>query len=166
MESRTPVVVLGCYHEAQFVDPLPGYEWDQQRFQELIGSVVDENEIGFIGEEAKQGERSIAEEIAAGRGIRYANIDIPLVVQRKIHNQPPKVLNEENLEWESLLKSDKYAKAWSLVREFHMYQCFLEALAPNEPALLICGRLHVLGLVELMTKHVKTIPICFGPQIQ
>jgi len=164
MESRTPVVVLGCYHEVQFVDPVPVYKEDQQKFRALIESVVDEYEIRFIGEESKQGKRSIAEDIAAGRGLKYVTVDIPLAVQSQIHKRPARVLNEEKLEWESLLESDKYAKAWSLVREFNMYKCFLEALAPNEPAILICGRVHVLSLVELLAKDVETVPICLGPK--
>ena len=140
------------------------YEADQRQFRELIEDVVSGHGIKFVGEEAKQGKRSIAEDIAAFSGIRYANIDIPLDVQEKIQKQPADVFNDEKLEWESLLKSDKYAKAWNLVREFHMYRSFLQTLHTGEQALLICGRLHVQGLTELLSQHMETIPICFGPK--
>ena len=59
-------------------------------------------------------------------------------------------------------ESDPYVLAWALVREHHMFKTFETELAGLEPSLLICGRSHVNGFLELFGERYRTVPICFG----
>jgi hypothetical protein len=63
---------------------------------------------------------------------------------------------------EVVVDSDRYVIAWNLVREHHMYKVFEEELRSGEPSLLICGRSHVDGFVELLGEKYNIIPAAFG----
>jgi hypothetical protein len=154
-EKRT-IVILGCEHLVQLVE-----NELSPTFRQLVEAVLEQHGVGFIGEEAEQERRSIAQEIAAIRGLRYQNIDIPLSVQRQIRLPPYMKFNRATGLVEVVVDSDKYALGWNLVREYHMYKTFVDALTGADPALLICGRSHIAGLIELFGDRYKVIPIYF-----
>jgi hypothetical protein len=98
--------------------------------------------------------------------MRYQNIDIQLVVQGQIRLPPYTRYNRATGLVEAAVDSDKYVIAWTLVREYHIYKTFVDALAPAEPSLLICGRSHVTGLVELLGDRYKIIPLSFAKNLK
>jgi len=166
VEPKPKLVILGCYHEIQRAAVVPQYEADQQFLRSLIPELIEQHNIQFIGEETKQGQESIAAEIATRRGIRYVNIDIPLDVQHQIKTRPSTIYNEDKRVVESIVHSDKYSKAWNLVREYHMYRTFMEQLGCDECSLLVCGRLHVTGFLNLFGNGFDIVPICVGPRVE
>lgn len=155
-EKRT-IVIVGCEHRVQLLE----HESDQT-FRRLLESVIEEHGVRFIGEEADQIRRSIAQEIAGIRGIRYANVDIPHEVQNRIRLRSAMIFSKTKQLVEVVADSDRYVLAWNLVREHHMYKAFEGDLAGVEPSLLICGRSHVRGFVELFGDRYKVVPIYFG----
>jgi hypothetical protein len=157
MKRVKPVVaVLGCEHRVQIVET----EADPS-FRHLVEAVIEQHGVRFIGEEAEQGKRSIAKDIAASRKLRYRNIDIPQAVQSEIRLPPHMKFNGTTGLVEVVVNSDKYALAWNLVREHHMYKTFLEEIRAVEPSLLICGRSHMTGFAGLLGERYTVIPISF-----
>ena len=154
--QKLTIVILGCQHLVQLVE-----NELNPTYRQLIETVLEQHGVGFIAEEAEQGRNSIAQEIAATRGLRYQNIDIPLSVQRQIRLPPYMKFNRATGLVEVVVDSYKYALGWNLVREYHMYKTFVDALTGADPSLLICGRSHVTGLVELFGDRYKVIPIYF-----
>jgi hypothetical protein len=159
--DKQTIVILGCQHLFQLVE-----NESSPTFRQLVESIIEEHQVGFIGEEAEQGRRSLAQQIATSRNLRYQNIDIPLVVQGQIRLPPYTRYNRATGLVEVVVDSDKYVIAWTLVREYHMYKTFVDALAAAEPSLLICGRSHVTGLVELLGDRYKIIPLSFAKNLK
>jgi hypothetical protein len=154
-EQQT-IIILGCQHLVQLVE-----NEAKPTFRQLLEAVIEQHGVGFIGEEAEQDRRSIAQEMAATRNLRYQNLDIPRSVQGQIRLPPYVKYNGTTGLLEVVVDSDKYAVAWNLVREYHMYKTFVDALTGVEPSLLICGRSHVTGFVELFGDRYRVIPMSF-----
>jgi hypothetical protein len=154
--EKLTIMILGCEHRVQLVE-----NESDQKFRQLVENVIEQNGVRFIGEEAEQGKRSIAQEIAEKGSVKYKNIDIPHAVQAEIRLRPHMKFNRTTRLVEVVVDSDKYVLAWNLVREYHMYKTFEDALAGVEPSLLICGRSHVTGFTELFGDRYRVIPICF-----
>ena len=148
-----PLFIIGCCHQAQIdVDSI--YRDARRELRRQLTDLIDHHGVRFIGEEAKQGRTTIAETIASSRGLRYVNIDIPLEVQAQIHHQEHTRYNEEQCVIEDLLETDQYAKAWNLVREFHMFWNALEELGKFlEPSILVVGLLHLAPLAALFNNE-------------
>jgi hypothetical protein len=151
-----PLIVLGCFHEVQSVIGGATYNADRQRFRELLRSVVSQSQIKFIGEEATFFKKlqppmeTFAETLAAELKLGYRNIDVSLECKRTIYHRPPRQYNDITGEVEDLLASDKYAFAWNLVREYHMFKVALKEIQQfPAPSLLIVGRLHVEPIAAL-----------------
>jgi hypothetical protein len=149
-------VILGCEHRVQLVDN----ETDPG-FRELIEATLDRFGIRFIGEEGEQGRRSIAQEIAERRALRYRNIDIPHRVQNEIRLRSSMIFNKTKRLVEVVATSDRYVIAWNLVREHHMYKAFEEDLIAGEPSLLICGSSHVEGFCDLLGDKYNVVTMSF-----
>lgn len=154
IREKQTIVILGCEHRVQLVDNESGPE-----FRALIERLIAEHAIRFIGEEAEQGRCSIAQQIAASRGLRYLNIDIPHRVQNQIHLRSSMLFNKHKRLVEVVAHSDRYVIAWNLVREHHMFKAFEEALLAAEPSLLICGKSHVEGFAQLFGEKYRVVAI-------
>jgi len=152
--EKQTIVILGCEHRVQLVD-----NESDPVFRRQVEQVAAEHAIRFIGEEAEQGRCSIAQQIAAQRGLRYLNIDIPHVVQNRIHLRSSMIFNRAKRLVEVVEHSDRYVIAWNLVREHHMFKTFEEALLAGEPSMLICGRSHVKGFAELFGEKYKLVSV-------
>ena len=63
--GKPAIIILGCDHLVQLVE-----NELKPAFRQLVENVVERHGAGFIGEEAEQGRRSIAQEIAANRNLR------------------------------------------------------------------------------------------------
>jgi hypothetical protein len=86
--------------------------------------------------------------------------------QQKIHHQPESKFNDETGEIEDLLVKDPYAKAWNLVREFHIFRSALDVLDEfPEPSVLVVGLLHLDPLAALFPSwlNVEKVPISQTP---
>jgi hypothetical protein len=168
--SNVPLIVVGCFHQAQFLSVRSGYEESQRAFTDLIESLVKQHDVRFIGEEATfvdgyAEQATTAKAVADRLQLRYLNIDIPLMCKETIRHRPPNQFNEETLQFEDLLAIDKYAKAWNLVREYHMYQIALEQLQTfPEPSLLVVGILHVEPISSLLPPWIDVTKIIFEQQ--
>jgi hypothetical protein len=159
-----PLFIIGCCHQAQ-IDADSTYRHAQRELRQRLTGLIDQHGIRFIGEEAPQRQETTAKKIADSRGLRYLNIDIPLEAQQKIHHQPESRFNDETGEIENLLARDSYAKAWNLVREFHMFRTALVQLETfPEPSILVVGLLHLDPLAALFPSWliVEKIPMAFS----
>lgn len=158
-EKRT-IIILGCEHRVQLAETE-----SSPAFRQLVESIVEQHGVQLVGEEAEQGKRSIAQEIAETRNVTYLNVDIRDAVQCQIRRPPHMKFNRKTRLVEVVVDSDKYALAWNLVREHHMYKTFVDALPGSEPALLICGRSHVSGFVELLGDKYKITTMSFDTNL-
>jgi hypothetical protein len=148
--SPIPLVLIGCFHEAQIDASASRYEGARISFRQALESIIDQHGIRLIGEEIEASKPSIARGIAERRNLRYLNIDIPEDCRKWVKHRPPRLFNEVTQRFDDLLLSDEYAKAWNLVREYHMYESALEGLRESpEPSLLIVGKLHVEPLAAM-----------------
>jgi hypothetical protein len=68
VEPNPTIILLGCYHEIQRAEPVMQYEGDQQSLKQLITELIERYNIQFVGEETKQGQQSMAEEISQSSG--------------------------------------------------------------------------------------------------
>ena len=155
--EKQTIVILGCEHRVQLVE-----NESDPGFRALLENLIAGHAIRFIGEESEQGRCSIAQQIAAQRGLRYQNIDIPHRVQNEIRLRSSMIFNKSKRLVEVVEHSDRYVLAWNLVREHHMYKKFEEEIHSGEASLLICGRSHTNGFAELFGEKFKLIPVSFG----
>lgn len=169
MSERPKVVLLGCFHQAQFLIPREVQScWCQPSadFAECLKTVVNKYGITFIGEEAAQAQDRVssAATLAEARAIRYKNIDIPQCAQAQIQVRPRDGTdsNGQHVNYEG---KDEYRIAWDLVREYHMYQTFLEFQKGRNPSLLICGTGHQRRLVLLLSKDFEVVEETFDLQL-
>jgi hypothetical protein len=158
--DKQTIIILGCQHIFQLVE-----NELNPAFRQLVEGIIEQDGVSFIGEEAEQGRRTIAQEIAAARDLKYLNIDIPRCVQDQIQLPPYTRYNQTTGLVEVVVGSDKYVVSWTLVREYHMYKTFVGALTSAEPSLLICGRSHVAGFVELLDDRYRVISISFATTV-
>jgi hypothetical protein len=161
--SKHTVFLVGCTHEVQLLDTVRGQETEQKEFRELIAALVKRERISFVGEETKQGHRSTGEDVANIAGIPYLNVDVPIETQTQIKKRPATLFDGEKIV--DVVNSDEYAKAWNLVREYHMYQTFVDHVCECETSLFICGRAHVHGLERLLREHFDVRAICYGGRL-
>ena len=162
MFQRPQVVLLGCFHQAQ-LPPISNTLWDDHRraFAEVLAELLTTFRIQFIGEEAEQGAPSGAAKMAASRHIGYHNLDIPLTVQQGIRVHPPYGFDEETGEITKFEGNNQYVDAWNIVREYHMYQTFLDVYDGCSPSLLICGTAHQGGLRKLLGRQFEIVSKTF-----
>jgi hypothetical protein len=82
--------------------------------------------------------------------VPYLDIDIPKQTRENIEYV---VEGEETIDESGKIVRCKthmeYRKAWSAVREFHMYQTFLNSAETRTRTLLICGLSHLPGFTRL-----------------
>jgi hypothetical protein len=163
LQPGAPIVIFGCNHRAQLATPEVAEEGSILHvFRGRLADLVAKHSIQFIGEETNQRVKSFAEEFADKNGIVYSNIDIPLKVQGSIEHRRQEEYDDLNNIVINLLKTCRYAKAWNLVREYHMGQTFLRE-SNGLSSLLICGDLHANPLKEMFEKqgrHVTVTPAC------
>lgn len=151
--GQSTVVVLGCFHEIQYVDQTimnrPPYQAEHVEYRTLLKRILERHQIGLIGEEAKATERTVAQEFADASNIQHWHIDIPLELQDQIHHRKPNdFVNGECVDY--IAMKEKYAVAWAYVREFHMIECFKRHIPWNTPALIICGIFHADAIAAML----------------
>jgi hypothetical protein len=162
MLQRPQVILLGCFHQAQ-PPPVPNCFWNEHRiaFAEVVATLVTTLQIKFVGEEAEQSMTSSAALIANQRQIRYANIDIPLSVQKSIKLHPSHGIDPVTNRYTNYRGCNRYVDAWDNVREYHMYQTFLDVFGGDSPSLLICGTAHQDGFKRLLERQFEIVPKTF-----
>ena len=154
MSERPTILILGCFHKAQ---PQPqevvGSFWNDYRvaFAQVLKDLLEKYPFKAIGEEAQQGIITSAAVAAKRCGIPYTNIDIPLSVQNQLKVRPPHGMDPATGRYTTFEGTEKYRLAWDLVREYHMYETFLEFQRDQSPSLLICGMAHLHGLRVLLS---------------
>jgi len=165
MSERPTVVLLGCFHQAQFLIPTWVENcWCQPSadFDRLVKTVVEEYGIRSVAEEATQAQDRIssAAAVAKAKEIPYENIDIPNAVQEQIKLHPEKGKDEEG-RYVRHEGKNLYRIAWDLVREYHMYKTFLEFQKGQNPSLLICGAEHQSMLAVLLSQDFEVVQKTF-----
>jgi predicted RNase H-like HicB family nuclease len=132
--------------------PIPACFWNSHRevFGQLVKRIVEEHGIRLIGEEAHPATSTSAAKLAEANSIPYRNLDIPPEVQNQIRLRPAAGEDPATGRWKKYEGEDKYRKAWDTVREFHMFETFLDFRSGHSPSLLICGIAHQDGLSELL----------------
>jgi predicted RNase H-like HicB family nuclease len=150
------VLIMGCFHQAQDPPgppylPIPSCFWNSYRkfFAQLLLRIIEEHEIQLIGEEACAGASTSAAKLAEANSIPYKNLDIPPAVQSQIRLRPREGQDVTH-GWVVYEGKDKYRLAWDTVREFHMFETFLDFRTGLNRSLLICGIAHQKGLSELL----------------
>jgi predicted RNase H-like HicB family nuclease len=155
--NRPQVLILGCFHQAQDPPgpphlPIPACFWNTHReaFGQLVKRIVEEHGVRLIGEEAHPATSTSAAKLAEANGIPYKNLDIPTEVQNQIRLRPAAGEDPATGRWKKYEDEDKYRKAWDNVREFHMFESFLDFQNGQSPSLLICGGAHQNGFRRLL----------------
>jgi|SRR5579871_388589 len=142
------LVLLGCSHEAQPLEVKPGWEDAQSTYSKLLRDLVRDCAIKAVAEEATQRKCTVAQSVARESECVYRNLDIDLDTQSRIETAPQMEVDEMAGAWVPH-EHYEYWRAWTLVREYHMFKKYLEFNPANLPAVLICGKLHLAGLKSL-----------------
>jgi hypothetical protein len=143
------VLILGINHQIQWVriwsysssSELERFERSQKdQFRELLCKRIAERGVQFIGEETKHGEPSIAQEVCASQGCRYANVEMhpDERAERKIPNNyeaDPKVPQEQRMQFHRR-------------REEHMFEKAIAEAGDAGSIIVICGRCHTSALAS------------------
>ena len=164
------MIIVGLNHNIQLaaiwdlgIDQGQLEEDQKKQFRQMLGTIVKEREIQFIGEEMdvatfrerhKLGMRSadghplpdqaqtIACQEANGLGCRYAEIDMPLAV-RNARDIPCDYTNDN-----SPYPAEQKRK-WSEEREQYMVEQAFKNAGDAQNVLIICGFNHAENLSEL-----------------
>jgi hypothetical protein len=143
------VLILGINHQIQWVQiwsyssggELERFEEGQKdQFRELLRGRITERGAQFIGEEAKHGEPSIAQDVCASGGCRYANIEMhpDERAERKI---PTNYESDPNVSVEQKAQFHQQ-------REGYMFEQAVAGAADAGSIIIICGRYHTAGLAS------------------
>jgi hypothetical protein len=147
------VLILGINHQIQWVriwsyssgGELERFEGGQKyQFRELLRRRIAERGVQIIGEETKHGEPSIADEVCALGGCRYANIEMhpDERAERKI---PTNYESDPNVPLEQKARLHQQ-------REGYMFEQAVAGAADAESIIIICGRYHTPGLASRLRK--------------
>lgn len=137
------IVMLGVNHQIQGRKVCSAstdgsaerFETDQkERFTQLVRDLIQEHGIGFVAEEARWGDESLAERLCNEQNCQYANIEMTGEerAKRKIepgYNENPEVSPEEKA------RGNKE-------REDYMAEQILTTAEGIENVLVVCGRMH------------------------
>ncbi len=143
------MLILGINHQIQWVriwscssgGELERFEQGQKdKFRELLRKRIAERAVQFIAEETKHGEPSIAHELYASEGCRYANIEMhpDERAERKIPNNyeiDPNVPQEQKTQFHQQ-------------REEYMFEKAIAEAGDAESIIVICGRSHTPALAS------------------
>lgn len=155
------LVLLGCCHEVQPSAAKPGWEARQSTYSKLLRDLVIDCGLKAVAEEATQRECTVAQKVARENACTYCNLDIDLETQSRIRTAPLMMVDDIAGAWVPH-EHYQYARAWTLVREYHMFKRYLEFNPKNLPAVLICGRLHLAGLRNLFKGWPNLGLLCTG----
>lgn len=158
------VFVVGVAHEVQGIKSSDSFREEQQRYRSLVSGLIERNSVALIGEEAASGSVSFAADAAEKESIKYLLLDIPAEVQGRIHHVP---------HWEPdycdgflvdrIAQCNKYAIAWTRVREYHMGIEFRSEISMKQTrvSLLICGDKHAFRIARILrqskTESIETV---------
>lgn len=124
------------YERTESVDDLWAVERKtKEQFYELIKSVLESEQIDFVGEECKHNQKTIPRVLATELGSRYAEIDMP-VEERDSRGIPR--------DYQSL-GEDVRMSVYN-VREDYMEQRVYSESSLGSRKLIVCGAEHLRGL--------------------
>jgi hypothetical protein len=107
------------------------------RFYEIVESLIPKHGFSLLGEECKRGQDTIPRRLADKTGMEYLEIDMA-----------PTEREADGIDKE-YERSDDTRSAGYKMRERHMFNKISAALSINCHALIICGAVHLGGLVRL-----------------
>ena len=151
------ILVVGLMHQLQSTTPIYTEgeaaeleEGQKRQYEKMLDRVIKERGVQFIGEEAKHGTDSIAQQIARRQGREYANIEME-PAERQAKGIPPGYADED-----SSLLTDEINRRHK-IREKHMLDKTIELAGGAESVLILCGRIHTDALAQLFKKAGHTV---------
>ena len=136
------VYLLGCDHYLQEYDRTESIDelWAVERktkeqFYELAKNIIESEQIQFVGEECKQGQKTIPRVLATEHGCSYAEIDMSLA-ERESRGIARDYQN---------LGEEERTRVYNL-REDHMVQRVYSESGNGLSKLIVCGAEHLKGL--------------------
>jgi len=106
----------------------------------ILRKRISERGVQFIGEETKHGEPSIAQEVCASDGCRYANIEMH--PDERAEQKIP-----ANYETDSKVSQEERTR-FHQEREEYMFGKAVAEAAAAESIIVICGRYHAPALAK------------------
>jgi hypothetical protein len=123
----------------------------RKAFEKAVSHLVQENDVGAIGEEAHPEIKTSASVVSERLARQYRNIDMPAAIQR--NNGIP----------EDYLDGSRYCldqiTAWSGVRERYMYENAVACRVEGRNLLVICGSCHVIPLARLFLHSGEVVTV-------
>jgi hypothetical protein len=121
------------------------------RYLDFVRDFTGRYPVDVICEEAKLGAESIAETVADREALRYRNIEVPMQRRAELGIPLNYNLNVLGLEFPPEQKAQ-----WNALRESHMVDELLEAIAGARAAVVICNVTHMPALDQaLRTKFAR-----------
>jgi hypothetical protein len=142
-------IVVGVDHKIQHfvadIAPSDPRNILRLRYLDLLRDITGRYPVDVICEEAKHGLESIAETLANRGGIRYRNIEMSTLRRAELGIPPLYSVNVPGSE----VPSEQKAR-WTALRESHMIDELLEAIAGARAAMVICGVDHMPALADAL----------------
>jgi hypothetical protein len=152
-EIRMNVLILAINHQIQSARNVQmssdgsaeAFEQSQKNsFEELLRDLIRNQRIGFVGEEAKHGDPTIAQQLCESENCQYANIDMK-PEERERRQIPPGYADIKGITAEEKQRCNRE-------REQYMCDLTLEKAGQTENTLLICGRLHAKAIAAILNQ--------------
>lgn len=160
------ILILGLNHQIQ-PSIIPSGDNDIERlerdqkdgFTKLLGSLIENRRVQFIGEEVEHGVLSIANLVALERGCRYTNIEM------SPDEKQSRNISADYSDPQSEYSPEQKAR-WHREMEEYMVRTVLAMSGDANSALILCGREHTDALAvlfrragnELVTSDLKVEP--------
>ena len=139
------ILILGLNHQIQKADILSGgdeieglEQQQKERFAEYLARLMQERQVGFIGEEAEHCVDLIAQRVAAHLGCGHMNIEMSPAL-RQTRGIPTDYTREDRP------YTPEQRERWHSEREQFMFEQMTHHAA-CENAVLLCGREHIEAL--------------------
>jgi hypothetical protein len=141
------VLVVALNHQIQRAEVLSGGDeieklerQQKENFATYVACIIEERNLGFVGEEAQHGVPLIAEKVATDLNCCHANVDMsPDVRQRRAI---PNDYSRQDRPYTAEQRT-----AWHREREGYMFDQVLQNAA-CERAAVLCGREHLEALAK------------------
>jgi hypothetical protein len=136
------VLVVGLNHQIQRLEVLSGgadietlERQQKEDFATYLARVIEERNVGFVGEEAQHGVPLIAERVATRLNRRHVNVEIPPDVRNE--RGIPNDYTRENRPYTAYERAN-----WHREREKYMFDEAVHTAA-SDSIIVLCGREHV-----------------------
>lgn len=152
--------IISIDHYLQYVEEdTDSQALSEERLRAILVEMLSKGTVGVILEESSPNKRSIAQELAEGKGIPWLNIymtteeRVAAGIYDALRNRPG------SPDWEDMSFWIKYRIPEDTVREAYFVQRIEAAAMPNQTMLILLGDMHVQEVANALSDQGHQVEI-------